>query len=101
MPVWLPAPLELNEQGLWIGVLLGEGEEKVRGLICFLLTNVLVSVLTAFCGMNCGVCVSYLAMKNDLNKQGFKKAYCEGCLPRGKNCLHMGDRCEFLGKGLI
>jgi hypothetical protein len=25
--------------------------------------------LIAPCGMNCGVCVSYLAMKNDLNKQ--------------------------------
>lgn len=57
--------------------------------------------LIAPCGMNCGVCVAYLAKKNDLNKQGFKKTYCEGCLPRGKNCLHMGDRCQILGKGLI
>jgi len=57
--------------------------------------------LIAPCGMNCGVCISYLAMKNDLNKRGFKKVYCEGCLPRGKNCLHMGDRCEVLGKGLV
>ncbi len=32
------------------------------------------------------VCISYLAMKCDLNKQGFKKSYCPGCLPRGKNC---------------
>lgn len=22
-------------------------------------------------------------------------------LPRGKNCLHMGDRCDLLGKGLV
>lgn len=57
--------------------------------------------LIAPCGMNCGVCISYLAMKNDLNKQGFKRVYCEGCLPRGKNCLHMGDRCQVLGKGLV
>ncbi|KJS16498.1 MAG: hypothetical protein VR69_09110 [Peptococcaceae bacterium BRH_c4b] len=57
--------------------------------------------LIAPCGMNCGVCVSYLAMKNDLNKHGFKRVYCGGCLPRGKNCLHMGDRCEVLGKGLV
>ncbi len=57
--------------------------------------------LIAPCGMNCGVCVSYLAMKNDLNKKGFKRVYCEGCLPRGKNCLHMGDRCQVLGKGLV
>lgn len=57
--------------------------------------------LIAPCGMNCGVCVSYLARKNDLNKQGFKKTYCEGCLPRGKNCLHMGDQCQTLREGLV
>lgn len=58
-------------------------------------------VLIAPCGMNCGICISYLAMKNNLNRQGFQKAYCEGCLPRGKNCLHMGDQCEILGKGYV
>ena len=26
--------------------------------------------LIAPCGMNCGVCVSYLAMKNEINKKG-------------------------------
>lgn len=57
--------------------------------------------LIAPCGMNCEVCVSYLAMRNDLNKHGFKRTYCEGCLPRGKNCLHMGNQCEVLGNGLV
>lgn len=57
--------------------------------------------LIAPCGMNCSVCVRNLAMKNDLNRQGFKKTYCEGCLPRGKHCLHMGDQCEALRKGLV
>lgn len=57
--------------------------------------------LIAPCGMNCGVCVSYLAKKHDLNQHGFQKAYCSGCLPRGKNCLHMGDRCQMLAEGLI
>jgi hypothetical protein len=57
--------------------------------------------LIAPCGMNCGLCVSYLGMKNDINKKGFKRVYCEGCLPRGKNCLHMGDVCQVLGKGLV
>jgi hypothetical protein len=57
--------------------------------------------LIAPCGMNCGVCVKYLAMKNDVNKQGFKKSYCNGCMHRGKNCLHMGDTCELLRKGLL
>ena len=57
--------------------------------------------LIAPCGMNCSLCVSYLAQKNNLNKQGFKRVYCEGCLPRGKNCLHMSDKCELVGKGLV
>ena len=57
--------------------------------------------LIAPCGMNCGICVRYLAKKNDLNKQGFNRTYCEGCLPRGKNCLYMRAKCEVLGKGLI
>jgi hypothetical protein len=57
--------------------------------------------LIAPCGMNCGVCISYLAMKCDLNKQGFKKSYCPGCLPRGKNCAFLKKRCDLLGKGLV
>lgn len=57
--------------------------------------------LIAPCGMNCGVCVSYLAMKNDLKKQGFNRKYCAGCLPRGKNCTFMKDHCDLLGKGLV
>jgi hypothetical protein len=57
--------------------------------------------LIAPCGMNCSLCVSYLAMKNDLNKQGFSKKYCPGCLPRGKNCTYMKDQCDLIGKGLI
>jgi len=57
--------------------------------------------LIAPCGMNCALCVSYLAMKTDLNKQGFSRKYCPGCLPRGKHCLFMKDTCERVGKGLI
>lgn len=57
--------------------------------------------LIAPCGMNCGVCISYLAMKNNLNKKGFRKRYCAGCLPRGKNCTFMKNSCYLLGKGLI
>ena len=58
-------------------------------------------ILIAPCGMNCGLCVSFLAMKNDLNKKGFGKKYCSGCLPRGKNCLFMRDSCDKVGKGLV
>ncbi len=57
--------------------------------------------LIAPCGMNCAICVNYLAMKHELKKRGFQRSYCLGCLPRGQNCLHMGDRCETLGKGLV
>ena len=57
--------------------------------------------LIAPCGMNCGLCVSYLAMKNDLNQKGFSKKYCPGCIPRGRNCVHMADSCKTLGHGKL
>jgi hypothetical protein len=57
--------------------------------------------LIAPCGMNCGVCVSYLAMKNDLKKKGFGKKYCAGCLPRSENCVFMQRHCERLWKGRV
>ena len=57
--------------------------------------------LIAPCGMNCSLCASYLAMKNDLKKKGFAKSYCSGCLPRGKNCAFMKKNCNLLGNGLI
>lgn len=57
--------------------------------------------LIAPCGMNCAVCVSYLAKKHDLNGKGLKRVCCEGCLPRGKGCLHMGDSCGLLKDGRV
>ncbi|UWG96297.1 DUF3795 domain-containing protein [Dehalobacter sp. DCM] len=57
--------------------------------------------LIAPCGMNCGLCVSYLAMKHDLKKKGFSKSYCAGCLPRGKNCAFMKKQCDLLGNGHV
>jgi hypothetical protein len=57
--------------------------------------------LIAPCGMNCALCINYLAMKYDLKKKGFKKAYCPGCLPRGKNCIFLKNQCERLGQGLL
>ncbi len=53
------------------------------------------------CGMNCSLCIAYQFKENDINKQGFHKSYCSGCIPRGENCTHMGDRCELLGEGKI
>lgn len=57
--------------------------------------------LIAPCGMNCGLCVSYLAMKNDINKEGFHRRYCPGCIPRGKHCLFMKEQCDKVGKGQV
>lgn len=55
--------------------------------------------LIAPCGMNCGLCIAYQFNEKDLNKQGFRRAYCPGCIPRGKNCTHMGNWCDILKKG--
>jgi len=57
--------------------------------------------LIAPCGMNCALCVSYQAMKNDLKNEGFSKKYCVGCLPRGRNCVYMKNHCSLLGDGLV
>jgi hypothetical protein len=56
--------------------------------------------LVAPCGMNCGLCASYLARKNDLKKKGILKTYCSGCLPSGKNCYYK-RRCELLREGFV
>lgn len=57
--------------------------------------------LIAPCGMNCGLCIAYQFMKKDLNKLGFHRKYCPGCIPRGEHCTHMGHICELLGKGIV
>lgn len=57
--------------------------------------------LIAPCGMNCYLCIAYQFRKNDINKRGFHKKYCPGCIPRGENCTHMRDKCQFLAKGSI
>ena len=57
--------------------------------------------LVAPCGTNCSLCVNYQFYKGDLNKEGFHKTYCPGCIPRGENCTHMGYKCRLLGEGLV
>ncbi len=59
------------------------------------------SEMIAPCGMNCELCIAYLGKKNDIKKQGFNRKYCDGCRPRGEHCLHMADKCDLVGKGLI
>jgi hypothetical protein len=56
--------------------------------------------LIAPCGMNCAICASYLAMKNDLKKKGIGKTYCAGCLPGDKSCYYK-KQCDLLGRGLV
>jgi len=58
--------------------------------------------LIAPCGMNCSLCVAYIFGKNDLNKKGFHKKYCPGCIPRGKNCMFaLSNHCDLIGKGKV
>lgn len=57
--------------------------------------------LIAPCGMNCSLCVAHQFMEYDINKMGFHKSYCLGCIPRGKNCTYMRDECDLIGKGKI
>ena len=57
--------------------------------------------LVAPCGLNCALCVSYQSREMDLNRRGFHRTYCPGCLPRGKGCLHMARSCGKLAKGEV
>lgn len=57
--------------------------------------------LVAPCGMNCGVCGNYLAMKHDLKRVRIMKSYCPGCRPRGENCTFMSQHCELIGEGKV
>lgn len=55
--------------------------------------------LIAPCGMNCGLCSSYLTLKYGLKKKGIMRSECPGCRPRGKNCAFLKKSCEYLAKG--
>ena len=57
--------------------------------------------LIAPCGMNCSLCISFQFFEKDLNSKGFHRKYCQGCIPRGKNCTYMANSCELLGKGIV
>jgi hypothetical protein len=52
--------------------------------------------LIAPCGMNCGLCASYLALRNEVKAKGFKMPYCSGCRPRKKNCAFLKKYCSKL-----
>jgi len=54
------------------------------------------SSLIAVCGMNCALCSSYLALKNDLKSKGMKMPYCTGCRLKNKNCSFLKKYCTKL-----
>lgn len=47
--------------------------------------------LIAPCGMNCGLCVKYLAARHGIRKKGI--AFCGGCRPDNKSCAYLKKRC--------
>jgi hypothetical protein len=54
-------------------------------------------ILIAPCGANCNVCMSYLAMKNNVKSKGINTRYCGGCgYSRGKGCGWKKLGCELL-----
>jgi hypothetical protein len=57
--------------------------------------------LIAPCGMNCGLCSSYLALTNDLKSKGVKMSYCTGCRARNKQCAFLKKSCSRLLKGEV
>jgi len=61
----------------------------------------LCSDLIAPCGMNCAICASYLALKNDVKNKGVRMPYCAGCRPRSKNCAFIKKHCSKLSRGEV
>src|SRR3990172_9323086 len=56
--------------------------------------------LIAPCGMNCGICKSYLAFSRGIPAEKGKVSHCSGCLPRDKNC-YVKRPCKPLSKKKI
>ncbi|MDD2238856.1 MAG: DUF3795 domain-containing protein [Bacilli bacterium] len=58
--------------------------------------------LIAPCGMNCSLCIAYIFNKFNLNKEGFHKKYCPGCIARKQNCVFaLGKKCDLIANGKI
>jgi len=53
------------------------------------------------CGMNCAICASYLAQRNDIKNKGVRMPYCVGCRPRNKNCAFLKKHCAKIAKGEV
>lgn len=52
--------------------------------------------LISSCGMNCTICSSYLALKNDVKSKGIRMPYCTGCRLRDKKCAFLKKQCKLL-----
>ena len=50
------------------------------------------------CGMNCGICKSYLAYSRGVPYKRGEVPHCNGCLARNKNCAFVKRDCEKLRK---
>jgi Protein of unknown function (DUF3795) len=72
----------------------------IPGLISNMKKPLFMEELIAPCGMNCGLCSSYLTLKHNLKKSGIMRAECPGCRPRNKNCAFMKKSCKFLANGI-
>jgi hypothetical protein len=65
-------------------------------------TNKFTSEMIAPCGMNCGICKSYLAYTRGVPTQKGKVSHCSGCRIRGKNCAFIKRDCpKKVGKQLM
>jgi hypothetical protein len=65
-------------------------------------TNKFTPELIAPCGMNCGICKSYLAYSRGVPTQKGKVSHCNGCRIRGKNCAFVKRDCpKKVGKQLM
>jgi len=54
--------------------------------------------LIAPCGMNCGICKSYLAFSRGTPSEKGKVSHCSGCRLRNKNCAFLKKDCRKIGK---
>ncbi|MBI5573313.1 MAG: DUF3795 domain-containing protein [Elusimicrobia bacterium] len=58
-------------------------------------------ILIAPCGMNCGICSSYLAYSRNIPKKRGKVGHCIGCRPRNKKCVYIKCHCPLLSNNSI
>jgi hypothetical protein len=63
-----------------------------------MIDNPFTADLIAPCGMNCGICKTYLAYSRNVPYEKGKVAHCQGCIIRNKNCAFIKRDCEKIRK---